>query len=95
MSQPGPDDLRLTPELEQFAQAQVSEGRYGSVGEVLAEALRLLQRRERARAAARQHVRDQIAEGLADFERGDFADGEEFFRELLEETRRGRRVARP
>lgn len=95
MSKRGSIDVQLAPDLEQFAHAQVSEGRYQSVDEVLADALRLLQRRERLRAAARQRIRDQVAEGAADFERGEFTDGEEFFRELLEETRRGRRAARP
>lgn len=44
------DDVTLPPELARFAEAVVVAGRYRDLSEVVAAALRLLQRQEQARA---------------------------------------------
>jgi antitoxin ParD1/3/4 len=36
-------NIALTPELEQFVQAQITDGTYGSANEVIQDSLRLLQ----------------------------------------------------
>jgi len=41
----------LTPEFEKFVSAMVEAGRYNSASEVVREALRLLEERDRNRAA--------------------------------------------
>ena len=42
-------NVSLTPELEQFVQSKVENGRYNSASEVVREALRLLEEHEKMR----------------------------------------------
>ena len=44
-------NVSLTPELERFAKDQVASGDYGSVSEVVRDALRILKTRRDAKAA--------------------------------------------
>ena len=44
-------NVSLTPEQEKFVSAKVESGRYNSASEVVREALRLLEDRDRARTA--------------------------------------------
>lgn len=78
-------NINLTPELEFLVQKKVKSGRYNSASEVVREALRLFEDRERVREARLQSVRRKIEEGWADAERGDLIDGEDFFRRLQRE----------
>jgi len=61
-------------DLQQFVQTAVSSGAFQSESEVLAEGLRLLQRREQ--------LRREVNEGISQLERGEGVDGEEVFRRL-------------
>ena len=77
----------LTPHLEAFIDEMVASGRYQNASEVMREGLRLLERREVAERAELAWLRDQVAEGLAEAERGEFAEGsvEEIFRTINRE----------
>lgn len=68
--------VSLTPELEAIIQERVDSGRYGSASEVVQEALRLLEERDRV-----EHLRSLIAVGLEQAQRGELI---EFTPELLE-----------
>lgn len=78
-------NVSLTPELEQFVHAKVKSGRYLSASEVVREALRLLEERDRLREMQLQTLREKIAIGIEQSDRGELLDGEEVFQELFEE----------
>jgi antitoxin ParD1/3/4 len=82
-----PEDLRA------FVSSELGSGRYCSLEELLAEGLRLLHEHETFLAAHLGDLRAQIAEGVAQAERGELGDGEEALerlgRELRERQREG------
>ncbi len=65
----------LTSHLESFIDQMVQSGRYQNASEVMREGLRLLERREVAQRAELDWLRRQVAEGLAEAERGEFVEG--------------------
>ncbi len=75
-------NVHLTPELETLVQDKVKTGRYNSASEVVREALRLFEDKERIRELQIRHLRKKINQGWASLERGEGVDGEEFFRAL-------------
>jgi antitoxin ParD1/3/4 len=85
-------NVRLTPELETLVQTKVKTGRYNSASEVVREALRLFEERERIRELQVRELRKRINEGWASLERGEGVDGGGFFRLLEREERKRRRA---
>ena len=77
-------NVSLTPQLEKLVSDKVESGRYNSASEVVREALRLFQERDEVRELQLHELRSKIAEGLDSLDRGDWADGEEFFQHLHE-----------
>ena len=73
-------NIVLKPEYEEFIQSQISSGKYGSVEELILEAIALLRERERRR----EELRQKIAVGTAQIERGQVTDGEIVFTRLAE-----------
>jgi len=78
-------NIVLTPELEQFVQSTVNNGRYTDASEVVCTALRLLEEREMERLVRLEELRKEIAIGIACSDRGEVFDGEEVLRELRQE----------
>nr|WP_267871483.1 type II toxin-antitoxin system ParD family antitoxin [Nostoc sp. CHAB 5715] len=78
----------MTPELEQLVKDKVSSGKYHSVSEVMGEALRLLEERDRIRDQRLAELKAKIQVGIEELERGEGIDGEEVFAELEEDIRR-------
>jgi antitoxin ParD1/3/4 len=76
-------NVSLPPELDKFVASRVSSGRYRSASDVVLAALRLLEEQELARQTALEGVRQKIAVGLDQADRGELFDGEEVFREIL------------
>lgn len=60
-------ELILSPECEAMVREKVASGRYANISEVIEDALRLLDERDR-----RQRLRDAIAIGDEQFARGEF-----------------------
>lgn len=58
-------DISLSPQLAELIRSKVSSGLYGSAGEVVQEALRLLEERDRERALRLANLRAQLEQGLA------------------------------
>ncbi|MEH2201063.1 type II toxin-antitoxin system ParD family antitoxin [Nostoc sp.] len=81
-------NISLTPELEQLVKDRVSSGKYHSVSEVMGEALRLLEERDRIRDRRLAELKAKIQEGIEASERGEVVDGEEVFAEIEEDIRR-------
>jgi antitoxin ParD1/3/4 len=85
-------NVSLTPELEQFVQSKVKSGRYLSASEVIREALRLLEERDRLYQARLADLQKEITIGIESAERGELYDGEAVIQELLAENQQ--RLAR-
>lgn len=73
-----PSSYTLGKHFETFVQAQLASGRYNNASEVVRDALRLMEGRER-RLAALDAV---IERGMADIQAGDVHAAEDVFAEL-------------
>lgn len=63
-------NVSLTPKLDELVQAKVASGLYNSASEVIREALRLLDERDRLREARIGELRAELAVGFEQLERG-------------------------
>lgn len=63
-------NVSLTPKLEELVQEKVASGLYNSASEVIREALRLLDERDRTRDARLGALRKDIVVGLDQLARG-------------------------
>lgn len=72
-------DVHLSPELEQVVQNKLQSGRYGSVSELVGEALALLAHRDELFALRAAETGRQVEEGWLAAKRGDLVDGDETF----------------
>lgn len=57
-------NVNLTPQLEEMVRYKVDSGLYTSASEVVREALRLMEERDRLREAKLEQLRQDIREGL-------------------------------
>lgn len=64
-------NVSLTPELEKLVKEKVSTGRYSSGSEVVREALRLLEERDRARQVRLEQLKREVALGVEQADRGE------------------------
>ncbi len=67
-------NVSLTPTLEELIQQKVATGLYNSASEVIREALRLLEERDRMREMRLGTLRTQIAVGLDQLARGEMSE---------------------
>jgi antitoxin ParD1/3/4 len=58
-------NVNLTPRLEDMVRKKVSSGLYSSASEVIREALRLMEERDRVREVKLEHLRQEIRNGLS------------------------------
>ena len=63
-------NISLTPQLEKLVQDRVKSGRYTSASEVIREALRLMENRDRALEQGSAQLQSDVQEGLRDLEAG-------------------------
>lgn len=76
-------NIQLKPEQERFIQEQMASGRFNNVDDVINEAFQLLEERERIL----EELRQKIAVGTEQIERGQVTDGEVVFERLQEKIR--------
>ena len=81
-------NVSLTPELEAMVQAKVASGLYNNQSEVVREALRLLAEQDRLRQAHLARLREALATGLREADRGELLDGPGVVQEMRESLRR-------
>lgn len=81
-------NVSLTPELERLVEEKVASGRYKSASEVVRDALRLFDEREREYEARLEALRGDIQQGIDSLEAGRYSSKEEVFARLW--ARRGR-----
>jgi len=86
-------NVSLTPELEQFVQSKVENGRYNSASEVVREALRLLEEHEKARTTQLAEFNKELGRRLASLDRGESV-GPATTRARLQRKSRDRRQRR-
>jgi len=79
-------NVSLTPELGRFIESRLRSGKYQTASEVVREALRLLESRERSPVASVSELKAEIELGLEQLRRGEAVDGDAFFEGL--QTRR-------
>lgn len=79
-------NVSLTPKLEKYVQSKVKTGRYTSASEVVREALRLLEQNDE-RERELKEFRAKLDQGLAELDRGEGIDGEQFFADLKKRTK--------
>lgn len=77
--------VSFTPQQARFLASCVASGRYQSTSEVVREAIRLLEHHQAHREAEVERARALIQAGADQLDRGEFDDGETFFREWDEE----------
>jgi antitoxin ParD1/3/4 len=70
------DIENIPDELRAFVRAELGSGRYRSVDDLIAEGLRVLFERETFISVHCRELRDEIARGVAQAERGELVDGE-------------------
>ncbi|MCW6054007.1 type II toxin-antitoxin system ParD family antitoxin [Lyngbya sp. CCAP 1446/10] len=73
-------NIVLKPEYEEFIRSQIQSGKYGSVEELIGEAILLLKQREQRI----EELRQKIAVGTAQIAEGQVTDGEVVFARLQE-----------
>lgn len=66
-------NVALTPDLEELVDARISSGLYRSPIEVIGDALRLLEERDRLEKRRWQDLRREVARGLEQLEKGEKA----------------------
>ncbi|HAA28914.1 MAG TPA: type II toxin-antitoxin system ParD family antitoxin [Cyanobacteria bacterium UBA8553] len=85
-------NISLTPEQEQFIQEKINSGKYETADELITEAFRLLEERDKHYEKWVEETRKKVAVGIAQLDRGEGIDGEEVFQELLEEIEQAKVV---
>lgn len=84
-------NVHLTPELETLVHNKVKTGRYNSASEVVREALRLFELRDRAQEVQLRSIRRKIDQGWNSLARDEAIDGEAFFKKLEREEQKLRK----
>jgi antitoxin ParD1/3/4 len=64
-------NVSLTPQLESYVKRKVMSGMYNSVSEVVREAIRLLEERDRLQEMKLEALRADIKKGLDELDRGE------------------------
>jgi antitoxin ParD1/3/4 len=82
----------LPRDLEQFVSRKVESGQYHSESEVILEGLRLLREKDKPDQMRLESIRNEIAVGIQEIERGEYTEYDEgSLKEMLEQVRaRGR-----
>ena len=71
-------NVTLTPELEQLVDLKVRTGGYASPRQVVEDALRLLEERDRFLALRRDEIRQMIDAGMTSLRAGKGVDGDSY-----------------
>ncbi|MDY7007702.1 MAG: type II toxin-antitoxin system ParD family antitoxin [Cyanobacteriota bacterium] len=83
-------DIILKPEQEKLIQAKVNSGKYTTVDEVIAEALKLLDERDKHYQNWVEDTRKKVAVGLAQLDRGEGIEVQTVINKLKEKVRQAK-----
>ena len=84
-------NVNLTPELEKLIQQKVRSGLYNNHSEVVREALRLMAARDRAQESHIVRLKEALAQGIAQADRGELVDLEDVDARVKAALRRKKR----
>lgn len=76
--------ISLTPEMEELVKTKVSSGRYGSTGEVVSQALLLLNETELLEKGRLEVLRQEIEKGVQSGEKDGWIEAADVFQRLEE-----------
>jgi antitoxin ParD1/3/4 len=79
--------LSLPPELEQYLDQKVASGLYQTSGEIVRDALRLMRERDSLHEERLKQIREDLAVGFAEMERGESRPGHEVHERLRQRRR--------
>lgn len=79
--------VTLTPDQEQFIADQIKSGHYHSADDVIAQSLGLLRAQEEFIRTNAGELREQVAVGLKQIERGETVDGRTALKDLRNRLR--------
>lgn len=77
-------NVSLTPELEKLVKRKVESGLYNSASEVMREALRLMDERDRIQEMKMAELRKEVNLGIDSLEKGEVKEGKQVFANLRE-----------
>ena len=81
--------VALEPEQEQFVKLQIHRGRYATAEQVISSALKLLEESQRQKDEKRlEELRQKIAVGTEQIQRGQVTDGEVVFARMQDKIRK-------
>lgn len=83
-------NISLKPEQEQFIQEKLRSGKYESIDELIAEALRLLEECDRYYEKWVEETRHKVAIGIEQADRGHVTDGKVVIARLREKIHKAR-----
>lgn len=86
-------NVKISKDAERFVRREMASGRYESPQQVIRDSLRLLEEKGLVEDQRRTRLNEQIAEGLAELDRGEGLPGEEVLRAIREKSRRRRHKA--
>lgn len=79
-------NVSLTPELEQLIHKKLETGLYLSASEVVHDALRLLEERDKLQEWKLEELRKDIQLGIDQADQGELLDGAEVFEKIREKN---------
>ncbi|NEP82893.1 MAG: type II toxin-antitoxin system ParD family antitoxin [Okeania sp. SIO3B3] len=83
-------NIILKPEQEKLIQAKVNSGKYTTIDEVIAEALKLLDERDKHYQNWIEDTRRKVAVGLAKLDRGEGVEIQTVMNKLKEKVRQAK-----
>ena len=81
-------NITFKSEEEQLIQEKLKSGKYATVYEVIVEALRLLEERDKQYEKWVEETREKVAVGIAQLDRGEGIDGEVVIARLREKLKK-------
>lgn len=85
-------NVSLTPEALQFIQSQLETGEYASADEVIMAGIELLEERKRIYKGRFEELRQEIAIGIEQLDRGERLDGREVIEQLRQKNQAQRKA---
>lgn len=79
-------NISLSPELEDFVETSIRTGRYASASDLVAEALQLLEDKQKAREAELLEFRSELDFRLAAMDSGEVVEGEAVFERIRQKS---------
>jgi len=83
-------NVTLKPEQAEFIQQKLNSGKYSNVDEVIVEAFRLLDERDRAYQKWVEETRQKVDVAIEELRRGEGIDGDVVVAQLKEKLRQAR-----